>query len=145
MAVSSATQAAAKRKVCNMLFYKKMARVHSSSPTTITTTATMTTTTTTTTTMTMAAIAAVAPWSIGANGAACTLVAMRMAKMRQIKPTVDKIVDEGNVDDQATMICAVIDHPALVAARALAGILGMPWHVDMYEQPRYAANHWCVL
>jgi hypothetical protein len=36
---------------------------------------------------------------------------------------VDKIVDAGIVDDQATMICAVIDHPALVAARALAGIL----------------------
>jgi hypothetical protein len=50
-------------------------------------------------------------------------VAMRMAKMRCVKPTVDKIVDAGNVNDQATMIRAVVDHPALVAARALAGIL----------------------
>ena len=73
--------------------------------------------------MTMAAIAAVAPWSIGANEAARTLAAMRMAKMRCVKPTVDKIVDTGNANDQATMICAVVDHPALVAARVLAGIL----------------------
>ena len=67
--------------------------------------------------------------------------------MRQVKPTVDKIFDAGNVDDQATLICAVVDNPALVAARALAGILGMPWLlcVDMYEQPRYAANNQCVL
>ena len=122
MTVSSATQAAAKRKACNMRFYKnKKARVHSSSPTTITTTTT--TTTMMTTTMTMAAIAAVAPWSIRANGAARTLAVMRIAKMRCVKPTVDKIVDAGNVNDQATMICAVVDHPALVAARALAGIL----------------------
>jgi hypothetical protein len=70
--------------------------------------------------MTMAAIAAVAPWSIGANEAARTLAAMRMAKMRCVKPTVDKIVDTGNANDQATMIHAVVDHPALVAARALA-------------------------
>jgi hypothetical protein len=122
MTVSSATQATAKRKARNMRFYKnKKARVHSSSPAAITTTTT--TMTTTTTAMTMAAIAAVAPWSIRANGAACTLAAMRMAKMWCVKPTVDKIVDAGNKIDQATMIRAVVDHPALVAARALAGIL----------------------
>jgi hypothetical protein len=46
-----------------------------------------------------------------------------MAKMWCVKPTVDKIVDSGNVNDQATMIRAVVDHPALVAARVLAGIL----------------------
>ena len=45
-----------------------------------------------------------------------------MAKMRCVKPTVDKIVDAGNVNDQATMICTVVDHPTLVAAHAL-GIL----------------------
>ncbi len=128
MAVSLATQAAAKHKVCNMRFYKnKKARVHSSLPAAITTTTTTTTTTMTTTTMTLAAIAAVAPWSIGAKGAARTLAAMRMAKMQQVKPTVDKIVDAGNIDDQATMIRAVVDldHPAWVIARVLAGILGM--------------------
>ncbi len=65
-------------------------------------------------TMTMAEIAAVAPWTIGANGAARTLPAMRMAKTQCVKPTVDKIVDTGNVND---------DHTSLVAARALAGIL----------------------
>jgi len=42
-----------------------------------------------------------------------------MAKMRCVKPTVDKIVDAGNVNDQATMICTIVDHPTLVAARAL--------------------------
>jgi hypothetical protein len=125
MAVSLATQAAAKHKVRNMRFYKnKKARVHSSLPAAITTTTTTTTTTMTTTTMTLAAIAAVAPWSIGAKGAARTLAA---AKMQQVKPTVDKIVDAGNIDDQATMIRAVVDldHPAWVTARVLDGILGM--------------------
>jgi hypothetical protein len=122
MTVSLATQAAAKHKAPNMRFYQnKMARVHSSSPAAIMTTTT--TTTTMTTTMTMATIAAVAPWSIHANDAACTLAAMRIAKMWCVKPTVDKIVDAGNKIDQATMIRAVVDHPALVAARALAGIL----------------------
>ncbi len=60
---------------------------------------------------------------IGVNGTARTLRAMRMAKMRCVKPTVDTIVKAGNVEDQATLICAVVDHPALVAARALAGLL----------------------
>jgi orotate phosphoribosyltransferase-like protein len=74
--------------------------------------------------MTMAAIAAVAPWSmIGANGAACTLAAMRMAKMQRVKPTVDTIVKAGNGKDQATLICAVVNHSALAAARAIAGLL----------------------
>ncbi len=79
-------------------------------------------TTTTTTTMSMAAIAVVAPWSIGVNGTARRLGAMRMAKMRHAKPTVDTIVKAGNVEDQATLIRTVVDHPALVAARALAGL-----------------------
>jgi hypothetical protein len=88
----------------------------------------MTTTTTTTTMtmmMTMAAIAAVAPWSICANGAARTMAASRMAKMWCIKPTVDKIVNAGNANDQETMIHAAVDHPALAAAHTLAGILSM--------------------
>ena len=72
----------------------------------------------------MAAIAAVAPWSmIGANGAARTLAAMRMVKMQRVKPTVDTIVKAGNVEDQATLIRAVVNHSALAAARALAGLL----------------------
>ena len=40
-----------------------------------------------------------------------------------IEPTVDKIFDAGNINDQATMIRAVVDHPASVAAHTLAGIL----------------------
>jgi hypothetical protein len=40
-----------------------------------------------------------------------------------VKPAVDKNVDAGNINDQENMILAVVDHPALVAARALAGIL----------------------
>jgi hypothetical protein len=124
LAVSSAVKAVAKRKVRNMKYYKnKKARVNSSSPAAITTTTTTTTTTRTTTTMSMAAIAAVAPWSIGGNGGALKPGAMRMAKMRRIKPTVDTIVKIGNVVDQASLIRAVLDHPALVAASALAGLL----------------------
>ncbi len=99
-----------------MRFYQnKKARVHSSSPAAITTTTSTTTKTTTTTTMiTRAAIAEVAPWSIGANGAARTLTAITMAEMRCVKTTVVKIVDAGSVNDQATMTRAVVDHPALV-------------------------------
>ena len=73
--------------------------------------------------MTMAAIVAVAPWSIRANGAARTLAASRMAKMRCIKPIVDKIVNAGNTNHQSTTIRAVLDHTALAAACTLAGIL----------------------
>jgi len=58
--------------------------------------------------MTMAAIAAVAPWSIRTNGAARTLAASRMPKMRCVKPTVDKIVNAGNTNHQAAMIRAVL-------------------------------------
>jgi len=36
---------------------------------------------------------------------------------------VDTIVKIGNVVDQASLIRAVLDHPALVAASALAGLL----------------------
>ena len=46
-----------------------------------------------------------------------------MAKLRRVKPTVDTIVKIGNVVDQASLIRAVVDHPALVAASALAGLL----------------------
>jgi hypothetical protein len=112
-AVSSAAKAVAKRKVRNMKCFLVA----------ITTTTTTTTTTTSTTTMSMAAIAAVAPWLIGGNGAARTPRAMRMAKMRRVKPTVDTIIKIGNVMDQASLIRAVVNHPALVAASALAGLL----------------------
>ena len=40
-----------------------------------------------------------------------------------VKPTVDKIANAGNTNHQATMIRAVLDHPALTAACTLAGIL----------------------
>ncbi len=73
--------------------------------------------------MTMAAIAAVAPWSICANGVARTLAASRVAKTLCVKPIVDKIVNAGNTNHQATMIRAVLDHTALAAACMLAGIL----------------------
>ena len=73
--------------------------------------------------MTMAAIAAVAPWSICANGVARTLAASRVAKTLCVKPIVDKIVKAGNTNHQATMIRAVLDHTALAAACTLAGIL----------------------
>jgi hypothetical protein len=43
--------------------------------------------------------------------------------MRHVKPTVDTIIKIRNVVDQARLIWAVVDHPALVAASALAGLL----------------------
>ena len=43
--------------------------------------------------------------------------------MRCVKSTVEKIANAGNTNHQATMIRAVLDHPALAAACTLAGIL----------------------
>ncbi len=68
----------------------------------------------------MAAIAAVAPWSIGANGA--------------------------RTDPDLGLGFAALWHVAC-GCDACKEQLGMPWllRVNMYEQPRYAANDRCVL
>jgi hypothetical protein len=48
-----------------------------------------------------------------------------MAKMQRVKPAVDRICNAGNVKQQAAVLCAVIDHRDLAAARELAGINSM--------------------
>ena len=45
-----------------------------------------------------------------------------MAKMRLIKPAVNRIHNAGNVEQQAAVLRAVIDHRYFTAARELAGI-----------------------
>ncbi len=69
------------------------------------------------TTMVMAA-----PWLLTKNGTVCTPVARKMAQLWRVKPAVDKILNAGNVEQQAAVLCAVTNHPVLTAALKLAGI-----------------------
>ncbi len=48
-----------------------------------------------------------------------------MAKMRRVKPAVNQISNTSNVKQQAAVLCAVIDHCDLAAARELARIDSM--------------------
>ncbi len=48
--------------------------------------------------------------------------AKKMAKMWKVKPAADRILKAGSVEDQAAVLCAVIDHRDLAAACELAGI-----------------------
>jgi hypothetical protein len=48
--------------------------------------------------------------------------AKKMAKMRRVKPAVDRILKAGDVSKQAAVLRAVIDHRDLAAAREVAGI-----------------------
>jgi hypothetical protein len=45
-----------------------------------------------------------------------------MAKLRCVKPAVDKILNASNTEQQAAVLCTVTNHPALAAARELAKI-----------------------
>ena len=45
-----------------------------------------------------------------------------MAKQRHVKPSVDKILNAGNVQSQAALLRALADHPVLALAVKLAGI-----------------------
>ena len=45
-----------------------------------------------------------------------------MAKQRCVKPAVDNILNAGNVQSQAALLCALADHPALAPAVKMAGI-----------------------
>ncbi len=80
-------------------------------------------TTTTTTTMNAMAMAVADDWLCRVDGTAQkTSAARKMAKMRCVKPAVNKIRNAGNVEQQAAVLRAVIDHRDLTAARELAGI-----------------------
>jgi hypothetical protein len=119
-----------KRKEYNMAHYRKR-KLRVLAITTMTmmtkTTTTMTTTTTTvTTTKTMTPAAAtsssVDPWSVTIHGTLRTPAAARKAKCKMAKPAVDAICQGGNIVLEAAILRAVADHPALNAARELAGI-----------------------
>ena len=88
------------------------------------TTMTMMTTTTTTTTTSMTTTAAqdMDPRAVSSSGKVRSLAAKKMAKQRRVKPSVDKILNAGNVKSQAALLHALADHPALAPAVKLAGI-----------------------
>jgi hypothetical protein len=92
------------------------------SPAVTTTTMMTTTTTSTTTSMTMAAAPDMDPWAVSSNGKVRLHAAKKMAKQRHVKPSVDKILNAGNVQSQAALLPTLADHPALAPAIKLAGI-----------------------
>jgi hypothetical protein len=73
--------------------------------------------------MNATAMAVADDWLCRVDGTARkTSAARKMAKMRRVKPAVDKIRNAGNVEQQAAVLRAVIDHCDLTAARELTGI-----------------------
>jgi hypothetical protein len=83
-----------------------------------------TTTPTVVTTMTVmeTLMAMVHPWSLTKNGTVRMPAARKIAKLWHVKPAVNKIVNTGNVEQQAAVLHAVSNHPALTAAHELHGI-----------------------
>ena len=62
-------------------------------------------------------------WLLRKNGTTClSSNAIRMAKMRRIKPIVDQIKNTGSVEDQGATIRAVNDHRDLAAACQVSSI-----------------------
>jgi len=62
------------------------------------------------------------PWAVSSSGKVRSRAAKKMAKQRRVKPSVDKILNAGNVQSQAALLRALADHPALAPAIKLAGI-----------------------
>ncbi len=121
--------AASKCKQINHLYYMKKKKAIFSSPaiTMTTTTMMMTTPTTMTTvvptmTVTSTLTAMVAPWLLTKNGTVRMPAARKIAKLWGVKLAIDKIVNAGNVEQQAAVLPAVANHPALTAACELARI-----------------------
>ena len=50
-----------------------------------------------------------------------------MAKQRHVKPSVDKILNAGNVQSQSALLHALADHPALAPAVKLVKWLSKPY------------------
>ena len=92
------------------------------SPAVTTTTMMTTTTTSTTTSMTTAAAPDMDPWAVSSSRKVRSHAAKKMAKQWRVKPSVDKILNAGNVKSQAALLCALADHPALAPAVKLVGI-----------------------
>jgi hypothetical protein len=62
------------------------------------------------------------PWAVSSSGKVLTPAAKKMAKQRRVKPSVDQIINAGNVQSQAAILRALADHPALAPAVEMAGI-----------------------
>jgi hypothetical protein len=62
------------------------------------------------------------PWAVTSSGKVHMPTAKKMAKQRRVKPSVDQIINAGNVQLQAAILCALADHPALAPAVEVAGI-----------------------
>ncbi len=86
-------------------------------------TATMMPTVATTMTVMAMMMAMAAPWLLTKNGKVRMPLARKMAKLWCVKPVVDYIVNVGNAKQQASVLCAVTNHPLLAAARELARIV----------------------
>jgi hypothetical protein len=78
--------------------------------------------TTTTLATAASAISSANPWAFCADGMEHTPVPSKMAKLRHIKPAVDKIIGAGCLELQAAFLHTVVDHPALGTACIIAGI-----------------------
>ncbi len=77
----------------------------------------------TTMTMIMAMrMAMVAPWLVQANGKVCTQAAAKLSKLRHVKSSINSILNAGDVQQQAAVLCAVADHPVVTVAQVLARI-----------------------
>ena len=97
------------------------------SPAVTTTTMMTTTTTSTTTSMATAAAPDMDPWAVSSSGKVHSHAAKKMAKQRHVKPSVDKILNAGNVQSQSALLHALADHPALAPAVKLVKWLSKPY------------------
>ena len=61
-------------------------------------------------------------WARDANGKMRNLLAQRVAKHRQVKPTVDSILRAGNAVQQGALLRGVLDHSSMLNARKMAAI-----------------------
>ncbi len=71
----------------------------------------------------MATLAVMADrWLFTIKGTVHTPAACKIAKLQSVKPAVEKILNAGNVKQQAAVLRAVENHPALAAACKIAEI-----------------------
>jgi hypothetical protein len=62
------------------------------------------------------------PWAVSSSRKVRTPAAKKMAKQWRVKPSIDQIINAGNVQSQAAILRALADHPALASAVEMAGI-----------------------
>jgi hypothetical protein len=127
---TAATKRKVKHKRWDHNFYinkKNKRMVGLPSPAVTTTTMMTTTTTSTTTSMATAAAPDMDPWAVSSSGKVGSRAAKKMAKQRHVKPSVDKILNAGNVQLQSALLHALADHPALTPAVKLVKWLSEPY------------------